>query len=418
MIKNYKDELKEKTDKELEFLSKELRYYNEEDQKLILEEIEFRKRLSSTIEDKEETIIVKEESKLKKISIKDILPSKRFLFTPFIVLLNLFVFILMCSSGVNFIEPSVDSLIDWGGNLRNITLQGEYWRLLTATILHGGIIHLIFNLYALILIGIILEPIIGKKKYIFTYFISSIFASVFSLYFNTNVVSVGASGAIFGMLGLIFILISFKIISFPNISNKNLMISVGIFVLYNLLSGIQTEGVDNAAHIGGLICGIFIGLTMALAKKIKLKLIYTFLFLIITISGFSFTLLFNSHITVDFNKTILSFYKNESKTLWMKKIETSNINTEKIYYYKSKIDKDGIDVWQDNIDLLNSIEELSNRNEELKVLLLEYSELRVKSCKVFKEYLFDQSQEKISEFNILNESIERKLQEISSFNKN
>jgi len=184
-------------------------------------------------------------------------PHQGFFATHLIIELNLLIFIIMVFSGLGLITFSGSDLLAWGANFRPNIIDGEYWRLFTSTFLHGGLIHLLMNLYGLFFIGLFLEPILKFKRFIFFYAITGIIASIFSIWWHTATVSVGASGAIFGMYGIFLALLLTKL--FPKDFQKPFLINTLIFVGYNLLNGL-TGGIDNAAHIGGLLSGIVIGL--------------------------------------------------------------------------------------------------------------------------------------------------------------
>ncbi len=183
-------------------------------------------------------------------------PQGGYFITPILIVLNIAVFILMVANGAGIMNPGTENLIQWGANLRSLTLDGQYWRLLTCCFVHIGIIHLLMNMYALVYIGILLEPLLGRVRFLVAYLLTGIIASTASLWWHDNTVSAGASGAVFGMYGLFIALLSTKLIE-PN-TRKALLSSIGLFVVFNLTYGMQ-GGVDNAAHIGGLISGIVIG---------------------------------------------------------------------------------------------------------------------------------------------------------------
>lgn len=184
-------------------------------------------------------------------------PRKGFLATPLLVDISLVVYLLMLFNEVHFMEPSVEHLVAWGGNLRATTLDGELWRLLTCCFVHIGIVHLLLNMYALLMIGVQLEPILGSVRVLVLYVVTGIVASMTSLWWHENTVSAGASGAIFGLYGVFLALLFTDLI--PKETRKQLLQSIGIFVLYNLMYGLK-GGVDNAAHIGGLVSGLVLGL--------------------------------------------------------------------------------------------------------------------------------------------------------------
>jgi rhomboid protease GluP len=182
-----------------------------------------------------------------------------------IIGINVLVFIAMVATGVNAFEPTSLDIIKWGANYLHLTASGEWWRLLTCVFVHIGIIHLVFNMYALFMIGTYLEPMLGKTRFIIAYLCTGIFASLASLWWHDSPVpSAGASGAIFGMYGVFLALLSTSLI--PSQTRKALLQSIGVFVVYNLLYGMKA-GVDNAAHIGGLLSGAVIGYLYYLTIK-------------------------------------------------------------------------------------------------------------------------------------------------------
>ena len=184
------------------------------------------------------------------------IPRPGFFITPIIIDINIAIFILMVLCGVNPLLPETHSLIQWGGNIRYLTLDHEWWRIITCCFLHIGIFHLLLNMYALLYIGILLEPQLGRGRFLSAYLFTGIMASLASLYWHPNTLSAGASGAIFGMYGVFLALLTTNLIEKKR--RSALLSSIGIFVGYNLLLG-SKAGVDNAAHIGGLLSGMVIG---------------------------------------------------------------------------------------------------------------------------------------------------------------
>lgn len=180
--------------------------------------------------------------------------------TSLIIDLNLLIYLAMVISGLGFIAFKAIDLLHWGGNYRPAIMDGQWWRLVSSVFLHGGLIHLIANMAGLLFVGIFLEPLLGRIRYALIYLVTGILASCASSWWHPATVSVGASGAIFGLYGLFLALLLLKI--FPKDLNKVFLTSTLVFVGYNLLMGLS-GGVDNAAHIGGLISGFIIGLILA-----------------------------------------------------------------------------------------------------------------------------------------------------------
>lgn len=143
--------------------------------------------------------------------------------------------------------------------------HGEFYRLITGAFLHANVLHLFFNCYALYVIGSQLESFLGKYKYIVVYFFSALTASLLSVAFHQRGVSIGASGAIFGLMGsLVYFGYHYRVY-LGNIIKSQII----PLIMLNLLIGFLSSGIDNAAHIGGLIGGLLI--TMGLGIKYKSK---------------------------------------------------------------------------------------------------------------------------------------------------
>jgi rhomboid protease GluP len=184
------------------------------------------------------------------------MPRRGYLATPLIIGANVTVFIVMTLAGAGFLQPSNEVLLAWGANFRPLTLDGQWWRLLTSCFLHIGILHLLMNMYALLFVGALLEPFIGTARFTFAYLVAGIAGSTASLMWHDMTVSAGASGAIFGIYGVFLALLLTNVIDV--VQRKALLSSIGVFVAYNLLNGLR-EGIDNAAHIGGLAAGVAMG---------------------------------------------------------------------------------------------------------------------------------------------------------------
>jgi membrane associated rhomboid family serine protease len=192
------------------------------------------------------------------------IPRDGYFITPIVIDLNILVFIVMVVSGLGFLSFKPGDLLAWGGNFRPSTTNGEWWRLLTSIFLHGGLMHLLANMCGLLFAGIFLEPKLGKTRYSIVYLVTGLLASVTSLWWHDNTVSVGASGAIFGLYGVFLAFLATKV--FPKEFSKALLTSMLVFVGYNLLMGLR-GGIDNAAHLGGLVSGFVIGLILSPGLK-------------------------------------------------------------------------------------------------------------------------------------------------------
>jgi rhomboid protease GluP len=198
-------------------------------------------------------------------------PEGNYFVTPILLFLNMAVFVVMACSGLGFMSFQGQDLIAWGANSRPLTAEGEWWRLLTSICLHGSLIHLLSNQYGLVFIGIVLEPLLGPGKYFIGYLFSGIVASCTSIWWYDAAVSVGASGAIFGLYGIFLAFLITKTFSME--FSQVFLIHTAVFVAYNLMMGF-TGGIDNAAHIGGLISGLLFGLFWRVGLKREAFLYY------------------------------------------------------------------------------------------------------------------------------------------------
>ncbi len=139
---------------------------------------------------------------------------------------------------------------------------GEYYRLITGIFLHGSILHLLFNCYALFVLGSQIENFYGKLKYIIIYLFSGLMGSLLSMTFN-DAASIGASGAIFGLMGsLVYFGYHYRVYLGNVIKSQILPL-----IVLNLALGFMLTGVDNFAHIGGLIGGSIISVGLGVDGK-------------------------------------------------------------------------------------------------------------------------------------------------------
>ena len=193
---------------------------------------------------------------------------KKIIMTKLIMLICIVMYIILGIDSNNFFNIGINALVNFGGNNLLLVQSGEVWRVISAAFLHVSLIHLLVNMYSLVIIGTQVETFIGKFKFLFVYLISALVGSLLSLIFNeANIVSVGASGAIFGLMGaLLYFGYHYRL--YLSEAIKNQIIPV---IVLNLLLGFMVSGVDNAAHIGGLIGGYLASMAIGIENKSKLR---------------------------------------------------------------------------------------------------------------------------------------------------
>ena len=198
----------------------------------------------------------------------DVFSPKRIIFTNIISLICILMYVIVGIYGNNFFNFDANVLAKFGANNILLVKNGEIYRLLTCAFLHVGLIHLVVNMYSLRVIGPSVEGLIGRGKFVFIYLISAISASLMSLVFvDSNIVSVGASGAIFGLMGaLLYFGYHYRL--YLNDAIKTQIIPV---ILFNLIIGFMMPGIDNGAHIGGLIGGYLATMAIGIKNKSEKK---------------------------------------------------------------------------------------------------------------------------------------------------
>jgi rhomboid protease GluP len=191
--------------------------------------------------------------------------------------INIAVYLWMITHGVNANLPTENNLLHYGANQTWFVLHGQWYRLLTATFVHVGLIHLATNMWCLWNLGILGEPLIGPYGMVAVYFLTGIAGNLLSLGWNVyhylifrdlaslQQVGAGASGAVFGIAGILIILLSNRNLPFPWDDLQKLRSSVVKFALINLVIGLSTIVVnvgiriDNSAHLGGFLSGLALG---------------------------------------------------------------------------------------------------------------------------------------------------------------
>jgi len=182
------------------------------------------------------------------------LPTHRPLWTYVLLGINIAVWLLMTVMGGSE-NPLV--LIRFGAKFNPLIVAGQYWRLLTACFVHIGIMHLVFNAWALFNLGLEIETRFGRARFLALYLLAGLLGSVFS-FLGNDALSAGASGAIFGLIGAMIAYFAIYRHRFGN-WGKSRLTSALVVAGYNLFFGFMAVGIDNLGHIGGLVGGLLLG---------------------------------------------------------------------------------------------------------------------------------------------------------------
>lgn len=156
-------------------------------------------------------------------------------------------------SWTTFTGANIYALVDLGAKVNEYIAAGEVWRLFTATLLHDGILHLFFNLYALFALGPMLESYLGPARFTAIYVLGGLFGSLLSYAFSPSI-SVGASGAIFGIIGATTVYF-FRYRNNFGARGRSILQNMAVVIVINLAFGLSANNIDNWGHIGGLLGG-------------------------------------------------------------------------------------------------------------------------------------------------------------------
>ncbi len=196
---------------------------------------------------------INEKAQKENIKYENVFKPKKIIVTRVLMIINIIMFI------ISIMFPEVFNVFVLDPDLVS---KGEYWRLITAAFLHADIIHLLVNMYALNIIGTQVETVLGKSRFLIIYFASAIGGSLMSSIL-TKGLSVGASGALFGLLGALVYFGYYYRIYFGSVLTSQIL----PVIILNLAMGFLIPGIDNAGHIGGLISGLFIAMSLGIGKE-------------------------------------------------------------------------------------------------------------------------------------------------------
>jgi len=187
----------------------------------------------------------------------------------FLLLCNSIVFIVMLFYGLDFLYPTSKELFQFGGETKESVLQGEYWRLFTSMFVHRGADHIFSNLISLAILGYLLEPVLKSFKFITIYLLCGIISGIVGMYWYPEAVSVGASGAISGLFGL---LIAFTLLKIYDEGMASLIWILFFSILFiQVFFAFITNNISHAGHLSGFVSGYLIGSILTLLQEETLK---------------------------------------------------------------------------------------------------------------------------------------------------
>jgi len=183
--------------------------------------------------------------------------------------LNIFIYLAIAYTTKRWAVFDAGYLSTVGANFFPLTTDGQWWRLLTATFLHNGLFHLLFNLFGLYIFGGLVEKLYGSMSFLTVYLLAGVVGSCGTLLFSPESVGVGASGAVFGVIGVIVFFLGTDRDFLTTGARKRLFTNFAFYGIYTLINGFGKGGIDNAAHVGGLLAGL--AMAWSIGTPVRLK---------------------------------------------------------------------------------------------------------------------------------------------------
>ncbi|NDK54839.1 rhomboid family intramembrane serine protease [Pontibacter sp. BT213] len=321
--------------------------------------------------------------------LQSFVPRQGYYITPILLNSNLFVFIVMLLLGISFIDPEAGQLFAVGGNYGPYTLSGQWWRLFTSTFIHAGIIHLALNMFALVSVGQQLEQLIGRIPFLIAYILCGLSGSLLSIWWDGTRVGVGASGAIFGMFGLLLTLMALEQ-KLTWQEKKAMLANLGFVIGINLLFGMK-GGIDNAAHAGGLIAGIILGAVLMWRSGRRITQNYSLVGNYLT-AGAGLIVVVLIYVLLPFKGQLRYLYtsdqfaQNEEQAMQVL-YKLSEVGDEaKAAEFVPQLEA-GIQLWDESETMLETIDDVQGKDKDRVLVLLDYVRLRKVSYQMLRDDL-------------------------------
>jgi membrane associated rhomboid family serine protease len=180
-----------------------------------------------------------------------------------LIAINVVAYLAEIASGHGGLSPNLSSLVAEFGLFGPSVATGEWYRLLTSGFLHAGLLHIGFNMFALYFLGRLLEPAIGTPRFVFLYF-ASLFGGAFgALLLSPDALTIGASGAVFGIFGAAFVIARGRGVD-------AVAQSIGIVIVLNLVISLGASNISLGGHLGGLAVGVLCAFVILAGERGRL----------------------------------------------------------------------------------------------------------------------------------------------------
>jgi rhomboid protease GluP len=351
--------------------------------------------------------------------------------TQVLIAANVAVFVALVATGASPLSPDTETMLRWGANFAPLTASGEWWRLGAAAFLHHGIIHLAFNMWVLWDVGRLTERLFGSVPYLFLYLAAGLSGSIASVLWHPGgAVSVGASGAVFGVIGALFGFLVTERRSIPGPVLAHLKRSVLFFLVCAISIGLVYPAIDNAAHLGGLGCGFLLGAILARplaapdrARRVARRFSGAVL-VAAALLGFLGWLVpppaYDFAMEQRMREEVARFARDEDAILsaWKRIAEQRKAGAIGDAEMAERLQTEAVEPWQAAAERLAKIRlSQGSPSQERFALLLRYAELRRDSARLIAEGLREQDRAKMERARALQEDMDgvrRRLENLAA----
>lgn len=332
-----------------------------------------------------------------------------------LIAVNLLLYTIMVVKGVDYVNPAPADIIAWGGNLKSDVTSGEWWRLITAVFVHIGILPLLANIFGLYFIGLMVEPMLGKFKLLIAYICTGVIAGLASIFWIEQGVTAGASGAIFGLYG---VLLAFATTSYINKKFPKVWIfCITAYAVVNVVMGLQGAN-DNAANLGGFAAGVAVGYlffffhfkrNLARAGGTRIS------FEILLITGFLVFFYLHKNGTNDslrFEKEVMKLNQIELKAMTQMQQLQSKTNEEAAVFLRDS----ALPQWkhfQKEI-IKTDAYRLDDEFKQKRNLLSKYAELRVRQTELIYKSIIEETDKYNVEVNEVSDKIDKIIDQLGA----
>lgn len=309
---------------------------------------------------------------------------------------NLLVFVLCGLGGAGWMTGNPARLIELGGNFSTATTGGDWWRLASAMFLHSGLLHMAMNMACLWDSGRVTEHIFGRWRFLLIYVVAGLVGSIASINWQLESVSVGASGAVFGIYAALAAALALNHELLPPSVTKRLRSGAIVFILFTLLSGIGKVGIDNAAHLGGLVAGAILGAGFALRgrRSIAALAVVASLFSIASVRAVELAAPVRDELA--FRQFLNTFVVEEARLNDQAKSRLTNIGNLAPQEIVERIDHELLPGWVALDQKIASLDKVGERSRKFRDPLAEFIHLRRDALETMRDGLLTNDAQRVT----------------------